>query len=386
MNNCLLARRGFDITDRFMIAKVVIGMFACGLISIATGSAQQVEIPREKPALAVVHPAKPVAVAAQPQIELRPKIQTVSYTTSSPPTTTTTLSVDQMRQAGALAGQRVREELHDIDAGSDASTPPKPAPVAPAKKIAATPANAVRVIEKPAREAEVFPAPPINFSGQTAFVRLADGFDMPVGKPDARGYYRARGFRAHGHMGEDWDGVGGGDTDLGDPVSVIGDGVVVFARDCHQGWGNVIIVRHAYRDGLGTRYIDSLYGHLDKILVKRGQGVRRGQQIATIGNAHGLYDAHLHLEIRKNLEIGMSRDKFAQDSSNYYDPSQFITAHRHMQSSGASCRVAMNTFTYDSRIPWNKLKNYSHAHTGGGSSESAYALKKAVAAQSSHRD
>jgi len=46
----------------------------------------------------------------------------------------------------------------------------------------------------------------------------------------------------------------------------------------------------------------------------------------------------------------------------------------------------MNTFTYDARIPWDKLKNYSHAHTGGGSSESAYALKKALASQSSHRD
>jgi murein DD-endopeptidase MepM/ murein hydrolase activator NlpD len=121
-------------------------------------------------------------------------------------------------------------------------------------------------------------------------------------------------------------------------------------------------------------------------LVKRGQGIRRGQQIATIGNAHGLYDAHLHLEVRKNLEIGMSRDKFAQDSSNYYDPTQFITSHRHLQSTGASCRVAMNTFTYDSRIHWDQLKNYTHAHTGGGSSESAYALKKALASQTTRRD
>ncbi|HST30251.1 MAG TPA: M23 family metallopeptidase [Chthoniobacterales bacterium] len=367
-----------------MVGKVVIGMVAWGLISIATGSAQTVEIPREK-APAAIHPTK--LVAAQPQIELRPKVQTVSYTPSSPPMTTTTkLSIEQMRQAGAVAGQRVKEELHDIDDEADTSPRPKPAPIVAVKKVTPPPANAVRVVEKPSREAETFPAPPINFSGQTAFVRLADGFDMPVGKPDAHGYYRARGFRSHGHMGEDWDGVGGGDTDLGDPVSVIADGVVVFARDCHQGWGNVIIIRHAYRDGLGTRYIDSLYGHLDKIMVKRGQGVRRGQQIATIGNAHGLYDAHLHLEIRKNLEIGMSRDKFAQDSSNYYDPSQFITSHRHIQSSGASCRVAMNTFTYDSRIHWDKLKNYAHARTGGGSTESAYALKKALASQTTKRD
>jgi hypothetical protein len=42
----------------------------------------------------------------------------------------------------------------------------------------------------------------------------------------------------------------------------------------------------------------------------------------------------------------------------------------------------MNTFTYDSRIHWDQLRNYSHARTGGGSSESAYALKKAVASQS----
>ena len=375
-----------------MAREVVIGALVCSLVVVGSVSAQMVEIPREKPVApakpapiveqttkpaVVVKPAAPAAIvqiakpAPQPQIELHPKIQPVSYTTTS----TRTLTLDDMRKAG----ERMREEMHDIE---EDEPPAKPAP---AKKLVTAP-NAVRVVEKPSRETETFPAPPVNFSGQTAFVRLADGFDMPVGKGDARGYYRARGFRSHGHMGEDWDGVGGGDTDLGDPVSVIADGVVVFARDCHQGWGNVIIVRHAYRDGLGTRYVDSLYGHLEKIMVKRGQGVRRGQQIATIGNAHGLYDAHLHLEIRKNLEIGMSRDKFAQDSSNYYDPSQFITSHRHLQSSGASCRVAMNTFTYDSRIPWDKLKNYSHAHTGGGSSESAYALKKALASQGSRRD
>lgn len=372
MNNCLPPIGESGITDGFMVGRIVI----CILVSASVGTAyaQQVEIPREN-AAKVAHQTK--TAIGQPRIEARSPAVPVSYTTAS--TTKPALSIEQMRQAGALAGQRVREEMHDIEEDE-----PPPKSTAPAKKEIS--ANAVRAIERPSHEAEALPAPPVNFTDQTAFVRLADGFDLPVGKPDARGYYKARGFGSHGHLGEDWDGTGGGDTDLGDPVYVIGDGVVVFARDCHQGWGNVIIVRHAYRDGLGTRNIDSLYGHLDKILVRRGQGVRRGQQIATIGNAHGLYDAHLHLEVRKNLEIGMSRDKFAQDSSNYYDPSQFIAAHRHLQSSGASCRVAMNTFTYDSRIHWDRLKNYSHAHTGGGSSESAYALKKALAAQSSHQD
>lgn len=65
--------------------------------------------------------------------------------------------------------------------------------------------------------------------------RLADGFDFPVGKPDARGYYKARGFSANGHPGEDWDGIGGGDSDFNDPVNSISDGEVIFASDAHSG-------------------------------------------------------------------------------------------------------------------------------------------------------
>ncbi|MEY2486976.1 MAG: hypothetical protein QOH39_2624 [Verrucomicrobiota bacterium] len=219
-----------------------------------------------------------------------------------------------------------------------------------------------------------------NAPMETASTKLADGFDFPVGKPDAQGYYKARGFRSHGHLGEDWDGIRGGDTDLGDPIYSIGDGIVVFARDCHMGWGNVLIVRHTYREAGTVKTVDALYGHLNNFAVRRGQIVSRGQKIATMGNAHGLYDAHLHLEVRKNIEIGMSRSAFAQDSTNYYDPSQFIATHRHLQGGGATYRVAMNTFVRDSRINWAATKNYSHSHHGGGTGESAVALKKAVAA------
>ncbi|HJX98411.1 MAG TPA: M23 family metallopeptidase [Chthoniobacterales bacterium] len=356
------------IKDAHMGPKVAICTLSCAVVATTYG--QQVEVPREK-AGAVVYVKR---AAAQPMVEGRS--QTVSFT-ETPSVVAPRLSVEDMRKAGAMAARRVQEEEHDLDTDSDPD--PAPPPSAPKKRVAA---NAVRPVEKVPRASE--PPPPaatITFTSQTAFTRLADGFDFPVGKGEARGYYKARGYRAHGHMGEDWDGVGGGDTDLGDPVYVIGDGVVVFARDCHQGWGNVIIVRHAYRESGSVRTVDSLYGHLGNILVHRGQTVRRDQQIATIGNAHGLYDAHLHLEVRKNIAIGMSRNKFAQDSSNYYDPSDFIASHRHLQTSGASTRVAMNTFTYDAKINWDKLRNYSHARTGGGSSESAYALKKALATQ-----
>jgi murein DD-endopeptidase MepM/ murein hydrolase activator NlpD len=216
----------------------------------------------------------------------------------------------------------------------------------------------------------------LNRSTETASTRLADGFDFPVGKPEAEGYYKARGFRSGGHMGEDWDGIRGGDTDLKDPIYCIGDGIVVFARDVHRGWGNVVIVRHAYRENGTAKHIDSLYGHLNSILVNRGQKVARGQQIGTMGTAHGQYDAHLHLEIRKNLEIGMSRSKFQKNFSNYYDPSQFIASHRHLSGGGANFRVAMNTFTHDSAYHFDDSPNFStRKHS---TAQSAAALKQAI--------
>jgi len=238
-----------------------------------------------------------------------------------------------------------------------------------------------QLVNKPTHEPDAIPAQSRTLSGaETAFTKLANGFDFPVGTPDAQGYYKARGFRSHGHLGEDWDGVRGGDTDLGDPIYSIGDGVVVFARDCHMGWGNVIIVRHVYREDGAIKNIDSLYGHLDTILVCRGQAVSRGQKIATMGTAHGLYDAHLHLEIRKNLEIGMSRAAFTRDFSNYYDPSQFILSHRHLQTSWGKYRIAMNTFSHDALINWDTARNYSHHHHGG-TGESAAALKEELASE-----
>ncbi len=178
---------------------------------------------------------------------------------------------------------------------------------------------------------------------EMADVPLADGFDPPVGK-NGKNYYMARGVRPNGHLGEDWNGVGGGDTDLGDPIYAAADGIVTFAQDYRLGWGNVVIVRSAYLDGGDTKFVDSLYGHLLSFSVRPGQIVKRGQQIARMGNNRGMYDAHLHFEMRKNINVGMYRSSFPRDWSVYWSPRDFMAERRTCGGGGRIVAVPIGTY------------------------------------------
>lgn len=187
---------------------------------------------------------------------------------------------------------------------------------------------------------------------------LASGFDFPVGAPTGTGYYKARGFWPNGHVGEDWNGKGGGNTDLGDPVYSIGDGIVVQSRDVRRGWGNVIIIRHVFMDkNSNVKFMDSLYAHLDSRNVVLNQIVKRGQRIGAIGNNRGMYLAHLHFETRKNLAIGMHRSSFAKTYSNYYSPTSFIRSYRNCKQNNRLYKVPINTFApYPGTYPKNNLQ------------------------------
>lgn len=185
-------------------------------------------------------------------------------------------------------------------------------------------------------------------TAQQARVNLADGFDFPVGKPNGDGYYKARGLRLREprHYGEDWNGRAGGDKDLGDPVYAIADGIVTLAANVRTGWGNVVLTRHAYRDPSSgqVKYIDTLNGHLDRIMVKQGQLIKRGQQIGTIGSNFGMYPAHLHFEIRPDISIGMYRNDVPADMTHWADPTQFINQYRKLNREWRP--VAVPTGTY----------------------------------------
>jgi murein DD-endopeptidase MepM/ murein hydrolase activator NlpD len=215
-------------------------------------------------------------------------------------------------------------------------------------------------------------------SPQTARTRLADGFDQPVGKPDAEGYYRARGFRPNYHMGDDWNGLEGGNSDRGKPVYSIANGIVVLARDMRMGWGNLVIIRHAFLENKQMKTVDSVYAHLDKILVRENQQVVRGQQVGNIGTAHGLYPAHLHFEIRKNLAIGYNQRGFPKDFTNYYSPVAFIEQHRKLAGGGRSALVAINTFNLDGKgtPPSDESLSSSSSPTRGGTAPSSNAKKQ----------
>lgn len=152
-----------------------------------------------------------------------------------------------------------------------------------------------------------------------------DGFDFPVGKPHAKGYYNAQKFTENNHLGDDWNGVGGGNTDLGDPIYNIAHGYVTFAEDVGGGWGNVIRIVHHIDE---NTEVESLYAHCETMLVSEGDYVSKGTQIATIGNVNGLYYAHLHLEIREEVGLPLGGG-YSSDTTGYVDPTEFIKQNRH---------------------------------------------------------
>ena len=80
---------------------------------------------------------------------------------------------------------------------------------------------------------------------------------------------------------------------VGIKIYATGDGVVKVASFSRYGYGNEIFIDH----GFGY---ESIYGHLDKIYVKPGDSVKKGELIGTLGNTGRSTGPHLHYEIRKD--------------------------------------------------------------------------------------
>jgi len=166
-------------------------------------------------------------------------------------------------------------------------------------------------------------------------------------------------------------------TDLGDPITASATGLL-SSRAIVTWVGNVVIVRHTYRENGDIKYIDALYGHLNSMSVRRASRSRAANRsrpwarrmvstmricIWRFARTWRSYEPRQVFARLQQLLRTLAIHRFA--SALAHEPRKF--------------RVAMNTFTYDSQTNWASKKNIRAYR--GGSAESAAALKRAVAAQ-----
>ena len=175
--------------------------------------------------------------------------------------------------------------------------------------------------------AKIDPAFQLTPAIELAALPTATRFDFPLGSENGALTYNAQPFTQNRHLGDDLNGIGGENSDLGDSVYAVADGRVLEAREAGPGWGNIVIVLHAYVDNGERKYVQSYYAHLQTMLVKRGDDVRRGQRIGTVGTANGRYFAHLHFEMREFITPFVGPG-YREETRGWLDPTAFIKEHR----------------------------------------------------------
>ena len=116
-----------------------------------------------------------------------------------------------------------------------------------------------------------FLASPMEFS------RITDGFAMRL-HPLLNSWKQ--------HKGVDYG------APSGTPVRAVGDGVIDFAGQ-QNGYGNVVEIRH-------DNQRSTLYAHLSRIDVARGQRIEQGQRVGLVGATGWATGPHLHFEVKVN--------------------------------------------------------------------------------------
>jgi murein DD-endopeptidase MepM/ murein hydrolase activator NlpD len=136
-----------------------------------------------------------------------------------------------------------------------------------------------------------FENPKINIYGYDlttapdTFLFSLERFAFPVKGQITSGYGPRNLFGSHFHHGMDMG------LHTGDSVRAAMDGVVRIAKSDRYGYGNFVVVAH--EAGLET-----LYGHLSKILVEPGTRIRAGQTLGLGGSTGRSTGPHLHFEFR----------------------------------------------------------------------------------------
>ncbi|WP_339133919.1 MAG: peptidoglycan DD-metalloendopeptidase family protein [Candidatus Electrothrix sp. GW3-4] len=78
---------------------------------------------------------------------------------------------------------------------------------------------------------------------------------------------------------------------IGQNIKATADGIVTHSSYDKNGFGNFVILRH------GNGY-ETVFGHMSKRLVKKGERIQRGQVVGLMGNTGRSTGPHLHYEVR----------------------------------------------------------------------------------------
>ena len=81
----------------------------------------------------------------------------------------------------------------------------------------------------------------------------------------------------------------------GAPVRAADNGQVVYAGNELKGFGNLVLIRHA------DRWMTA-YAHMDRLHVKRGQVIKQGTTLGTVGSTGGVDSPQLHFEVRRGIK------------------------------------------------------------------------------------
>ena len=135
------------------------------------------------------------------------------------------------------------------------------------------------IIELAKHKSEMLAAiPAIQPVSNKNLSRMASGFG-----PRIDPIYKTKKF----HAGMDFS------AKTGTPIYATGNGKVIRVRKSRKGYGNHVKIDHGYG------YI-TLYAHMQKYIVKKGQKVKRGEVIGYVGNTGKSVAPHLHYEVHKN--------------------------------------------------------------------------------------
>jgi len=135
------------------------------------------------------------------------------------------------------------------------------------------------IIELAKHKSEMLAAiPAIQPVSNKNLSRMASGFG-----PRIDPIYKTKKF----HAGMDFS------AKTGTPIYATGNGKVIRVRKSRKGYGNHVKIDHGYG------YV-TLYAHMQKYIVKKGQKVKRGEVIGYVGNTGKSVAPHLHYEVHKN--------------------------------------------------------------------------------------